>query len=363
MKAKAVLCAAVVCLPVAARCSKAKEKPGRAPAVVWGEAVKGVQLSLRADRTACRAGESVRLKFVLRLAPRSPRVRVTDHPDLLTVAIDGPTGQSEEVIYRWDPAALPTRDWPRLRGGGGVALPEPEHVVKVAAGGGKSTVSFSAAGKYRLQATYAFDGKLVNPKRLWHPVAWEGGSVRSNVVTINVRGRAAAARLVAEDAVAWGKAANGLQAGLEIKGRRFEAGEPIDVAFHLRNVGEKWLRLLDVDTASSWRVVFIPEGGGTPTRAFKLVNTRRRMVITPFAPGKEKVAVREQIGSAGWQFAPPEAAGLGWRKAAWSKTIRPGRYTLTVSYGLTEHIRKYNVRAWPGIVTTAPVEIEITEKD
>ena len=165
-------------------------------------------------------------------------------------------------------------------------------------------------------------------------------------------------------AVAWGEAVNSLQAGLEIKGRRFETGAPIDVTVRFRNVGDKALRLFEGDRAESWRVVFTPAGSGAPPRAawFRPWGKVSR-IVSELELAEDEAIVRHRIRGRGWCF--PEAK-LGWTILGKDvetalNALSPGRY------GVTSVYRGYQWRTgnrgwWVGTVTTGPVEIEITAK-
>jgi hypothetical protein len=372
MKVKAVVCAAVLGSLVAAGCSEAEKKPveavpaepstrgaasGEGSRIAWGEAVEGLQLSLRAHRTSCRPDESVRLKFALRVGPRVDGWQATDHPDSLTLAIDGPGGRREEELYRWNPETLPLRDWTPLRSEAGGASPGREHVLDFAGEGEATTVAFTLAGTYRLQATYAFDGRSVNARRKWHPVAWEGGSVRSNVVTVTVTPSGAATPAgAASMPVAWGEAVNGLQAGLEIRKRKLGSSEPIEWVIHVKSTGKNPVTLCDGAFSHTWTVAFSSAGTDAEWRPEWRYSMERSSVDLTVAAGQTKRLgpISTRNGLFPFEFCDVR------ERAPARKTLDFGVYSVTASYVYNAPEMK---RYWHGTVQTGPVEIEITAKD
>lgn len=164
--------------PVAITVLRSRE--GRSATAIWGGAVEGLQLGLRTDRTSCRAGESVRLTLALRHEGRRGPFRITNYPDSLSLTVDGPEGRATRQLSVWDPRHVPNRHWR------GIAPRESRALVPFPPGQTGATVRLRTPGVYRLQATYAVDGRGPNSRRRWHPVAWEGGLVRSNVVSVTV---------------------------------------------------------------------------------------------------------------------------------------------------------------------------------
>ena len=166
-------------------------------------------------------------------------------------------------------------------------------------------------------------------------------------------------------AVAWGGAVKGLQAGLEIRGRRFEEGAPIEVTIHARNTGEMGLKLFDGGRDSRWRIVFIAKDFATARRAGRFntwARESRRASYLDLAKSAEKVAVRCSIAGAEWQFADARADDYEAVKRTSTATLPPGRYMVAAVYENIAVERPWPEGTWLGTVTSSAVEIEIAPK-
>jgi RNA polymerase sigma factor (sigma-70 family) len=164
--------------------------------------------------------------------------------------------------------------------------------------------------------------------------------------------------------IAWGKAANGLQAGLVPLGGRgakgwnamFVEGQPMRFELHLKNVSDNEIHLWGgLSWSESWQMAFIPKTGGVP-RSLRYCGPDRSRV----APADIKLAKGTQtaiimtFGKA-FQFyhhnKGPRAA-----TAAPLAHLPVGKYTVHSPYEW-----KFG-KQWKGKVLTAPVEIEIKNK-
>ncbi len=198
-----------------------------------------------------------------------------------------------------------------------------------------------------------------------HAVYYSGEGGRSPVAHPLMEGVVDRIRAVfsVRTPIAWGEAANGLQAGLVVK-HQAGFGAPFGVEIHVRNVGDKALRLYDAGYDSSWRVVFASKGGGMPRRAGRFniwARQSRAPSYVDLRKGAKKVAVRCTFAGSEWLFADARATGYEAIRRTSINVLPSGIYTVAASYGNTDE-RPWSKGCWIGKVTTGPAEIEITAK-
>lgn len=153
--------------------------------------------------------------------------------------------------------------------------------------------------------------------------------------------------------VAWGEAAGGIRAGLEVV-----PGRPLTVAVRVRNTDGKRRTLCDAGWGGSWTVVFTPIGRGAAKRASCFEQNEHAPMDVAMRYWHNIEAVRMEISSPTWGFVPlPETGEV-------LRTLPAGAYGVTASYSHTvtgtgpPNQGKY----WRGTVTTGQLNVEITDR-
>jgi RNA polymerase sigma factor (sigma-70 family) len=214
--------------PKAHKDAVVKEKAEKEDATAWGKEVDGLQAGLAADSSTCRQGEMLKLTFKLRnvgkaevtvncgiLSEWAPQV-TTDTGGRVTVYTPPP----------FDGLAIPIKR--ALKPGETITLYNPEVFVesedraKVLRETLVNTTTICVApGKYKI----AFDGMIQS-----HP------KLATGTVEFEVKEPAKPAAPIKDD-VAWGKEADGLQAGI-VGPSTVRIGEKATFTLKLRNVGK-----------------------------------------------------------------------------------------------------------------------------
>ena len=138
----------------------------------------------------------------------------------------------------------------------------------------------------------------------------------------------------------------------------FIKGQPMRFEFHLRNVGEKELRLKGgLVWPERWRVVFEPKEKGVP-RAPRCTEAPRRLPPADIRLPKGAQTVVAMVFDDSFEF---EHYSPGARKATAEAIaqLAAGRYTVTANHEHARHAEREICPYWHGKVITAPVEIEI----
>jgi hypothetical protein len=156
--------------------------------------------------------------------------------------------------------------------------------------------------------------------------------------------------------IAWGPSANGLQAGLSARGRRFEAGRPMDFMVHVRNLAKRDIKFR---RTKPWLFTFTPLTGG------------KRKPFGPYGEGI-KLDAANTIGKGkivrfpvrftdtATRLEHPKGAGPAAIHYLGLPRLPPGRYSVTAT--CDERERKMITRPrpyWAGVLATAPMVIEV----
>ncbi|MHC4502478.1 MAG: hypothetical protein ACYTFI_04160 [Planctomycetota bacterium] len=376
MKAKAILCAAVVYSLVAAGCSKSEKKPGgdkpakpptggggpsEARAVAWGEAVKGLQAGLAVKEVA--RGPNPRAVLSLHVRNRGQRpVRILSlparrfywalGPDPLEVTVDGRRPRYLISIET------------------DIPLPERTDFIDLAPGETSSTdLQF-------LPHQWGMDGR--SPIKLpfeaevvfvfeWGNGEWEcrpddpaaKSPVRITGLWIG-NARSGAARVAfgrgpsRSAAVAWGEAVNGLQIGIT----RRDGPRPVALdgkarlGLHVRNVGAKTFRFPEL-TVLSRMAYKLPEATvGGKVRSPRVQAKPAPMTVDQYvdlAPG--------EADSAGYVFSPYTEGLDAGERAAVAFVVRSS-YFSRARDPVRKEYRKIEA-VWQGKARSGTVEIEI----
>ncbi len=312
------------------------------PEIAWGEAVNGLRCGLVSE-PSCTAGEP--LRFEMRLANVSEKPQTYCHPD----PVDGKVLELECVNSAHEKVRM--------------FLPASE----AGAIGDCETLDPGQTAEFRFVLTYHLKPDVYRIRAIYlrNPESLPdvpSGAVSSGVCEFKVdvsRGPM--------PVIAWGKAANGLQVGLEVGERSFDTGSAIGVAMHARNVGDKDLRLYDIDFELAWDVVFTPGDGRKPRPALNIDRFAPVVWIrniVRLAPTMSMVVMRCEIGGEGWKFPTDARAFEDFERAKASPdSLPPGEYAVIASYeGPAENLGEPPPRYRRGKVTTGAVKIVIAAK-
>jgi hypothetical protein len=141
----------------------------------------------------------------------------------------------------------------------------------------------------------------------------------------------------------------------------FVEGEPLRMELHFRNLAKEACSLYDASHGEHWSFTFTQVGGGKVWKTSWSREDERTM--EGIARSTISLAVGQQ--NAVEMGLERHSLGLlnpdGGQPA--SRTLPPGKYTVTASYAHPEHAQRKPCTYWHGMVTTSPVEIEIKPND
>jgi hypothetical protein len=324
--------------------------------IAWGKTVGGLQGRLEAQKASIAPGEDIKLVFWLRTdAKLKKSLYVWDN-----IYSEG---------YRNDSYIVKTPDGRQLvlRKPGAKAwgknVPQPVAIkpgVPWELGGWAGQVNVkslkalglntSKPGVYTIQGVYQQARGGAGARRLGPGgggkalVMWNG---KLTTPAVQVKVEAPGKK------IAWGKAANGLAAGLLVEKPRYKVGD--DIRLEVRVVNRSAGELTPSSAIShpwNWSVTFSPQVGGKPLRAWIPPPTKPMPPPTPLKLKKGK-ALTVEFRCSSWRTEPRGANILG--------KLPPGKYTVTASYEHPMHAMDKPCPFWHGEVTTGAVEIEIVK--
>ncbi len=177
------------------------------------------------------------------------------------------------------------------------------------------------------------------------PKDWKAATtLRSGLVTVTRAGK-----------VSWGKAANGLRAGLAPLPR----GELFPEAVHLHNTAAKPLRIPGLHWAPSWQFTYTAASGRVLV-ASPLLKPKPPPQFPPFvipAGSKKRIELSYVDASyGGGRFQDASKPKQKWTEML--KALPAGKYGLTLTYEFTAPA---GFECWRGRVTAGPVAVEVAK--
>lgn len=150
---------------------------------------------------------------------------------------------------------------------------------------------------------------------------------------------------------------------LRAPGARFIEGEPIELEFRFKNLGDKDLVLWDAGHISQWRFEFVPKGGGATLIGHYDTGIEEDRTDVDISVPQQTAGTRIlQIG-ARCVFDTTGQGSVLMKDPKVLRFLPPGRYTMIASY---EHPAVFEEREqqglWHGKLVTGPVVIEVRAK-
>jgi len=223
-----------------------------------------------------------------------------------------------------------------------------------------------SAGKYQAKVTFADYVCWGDKSKIELPKKTSAAAPRFKPLTCEFEVKPAKATAAKTPSISWGKAVNGLQAGVSADAG-YESGKPMQFAVRVRNKGDKPKRLyqagtgrhLGVDSLLQWDLTFLSDDGSVDHRAhYRVMRYEPASPDVVLRPGQEE-AVPIVVGGRRWEF---------WERikrrdvTAPLPTLPPGKYTVAAVYEHPDHKQGSECPYWHGKITTGGVEIEIKPK-
>jgi len=142
-------------------------------------------------------------------------------------------------------------------------------------------------------------------------------------------------------------------------GATFAEGEPMRLELHARNLTAKPLTLKEASWQGTWLLVLVPAGGKVP-RTLRYVS-KPVVARDLIVPANGQSMVEADYGN-GYRFEHSSPRGAAGEEAKPIYVLPPDKYTVTASYEHAEHAQDKSCSFWHGKVTTGAFEIEIKPK-